>query len=145
MTSISKRELTKKFDTKEMIRASVLMGTGVIVPFAMHFLGAASPVFLPMHIPVIVAGFILTSPYAVLVAIMTPLVNSLLTGMPPIYPILPIMIVELTCYALAANLSYKKFKLIVLLSLLINLIFGRLGAGLTLAVLVAAMGLKIEQ
>lgn len=128
----------------EMIKCSALIGIGVLMPIILHLFGAAGPVFLPMHIPVIVGGFVLSAPYAAIVAIVTPIVSSLLTGMPPVYPILPIMVIELTCYAIVVNVAYNKLKISAPLSLLMSLILGRIGAGVMVAVLVLTMELNLD-
>lgn len=61
---------------------------------AFHLIGMTGPITLPMHIPVLIGGLLL-SPLALLLGIVTPVVSSLLTGMPVIYPMAIIMAFEL--------------------------------------------------
>ena len=52
-----------------------------------HLAGGMGVVFLPMHLPVLLAGFFLGPRFGLLVGIITPLLSSLLTGMPPLLPL----------------------------------------------------------
>ncbi len=58
--------------------------------------------FLPMHIPVLVAGLTLGSTLGFIIGLVSPIVNHLITGMPPI-PIYWIMLVELSLYGLVSG------------------------------------------
>jgi hypothetical protein len=76
---------------------------GVVLPAAFHALGLGKA-FLPMFWPVAAAGFMLPLIPAAAVAVMTPLLSFLLTGMPPISPpILQVMVVELACLVAAVS------------------------------------------
>ena len=62
-------------------------------------------VFLPMHLPVLLAGFCLGPLFGGAVGILTPLASCLVTGMAmPAPAILPFMVVELAVYGAAAGL-----------------------------------------
>ena len=79
-------------------RGAVLVAAGVLLPIAFHAAGAAGSIFLPMHIPVLLAGLLCGPMTGALVGILTPVCSSLLTGMPPLFPALPVMIPELAVY-----------------------------------------------
>ncbi len=81
--------------------------------------------FLPMHIPVIICGFVIGSGPAIIVGFLAPILSHLLTSMPPTYAV-PLMAMELPFYGIAAALAYRHFKLNIYLSLLIAMIIGRL-------------------
>ncbi len=81
--------------TKTLTLSALLIAIGVILPMLTHYI-AAGNIILPMHIPVLVAGLILKPRYALIVGAMTPIISSILTGMPPLFPILPIMVFELS-------------------------------------------------
>ena len=100
--------------------------------------GIAGNIFLPMHIPVLLGGFLLTPIYALLVGMLTPILNSLLTGMPVLFPIAIIMVFELGVYGLAASYFYRKFKMPVILSLILSMMLGRLVAGVLVYILAMA-------
>ena len=74
-----------------------------------------------MHIPVLLSGFVLGPAYGLGVGVITPLLSSILTGMPPLVtpvPMAVIMIFELGAYGMVSGLLNKKFKLNMICSLL---------------------------
>ncbi len=115
--------------TVKLVKSAVFLALGLIVPYVFHMVGMAGQVFLPMHIPVLLCGLILGPLYGLTVDFMTPLLNSLLTGMPPIYPVGISMALELAAYGLITGLLYKKTKLNLLVSLIAAMIIGRLVSG----------------
>ena len=119
---------------KELILSGLFIALGVVLPTIFHALGTGST-FLPMHIPVLIAGFVVSLPFAVLIGAITPLLSTSLTGMPPAFPVLPYMIFELAVYGAVAGLLYKKFKLNVYVSLICSMIAGRIAAALVVWVL----------
>lgn len=106
--------------------ASLFATLGVIFPIFFHLVGLGSA-FLPMFIPVIMGATLLPPSIAVAVAIITPLVSFFLTGMPPIYPpMLIIIILELIVISLICSVFYGKKKLPIIWILLIAMIIDRL-------------------
>ncbi|MBN2424113.1 MAG: hypothetical protein JXR46_15965 [Calditrichaceae bacterium] len=91
-------------DLRQIPLAALLIVTAVILPQFFHWLGLGST-FLPMFLPVIFAGMLMTWKFAVIVAVTGPLLSWLLTGMPPVYPpVLPVMLVELVIMSLIISL-----------------------------------------
>ncbi|MBQ3420218.1 MAG: ECF transporter S component, partial [Romboutsia sp.] len=82
-------------------------------------------VFSPMHLPVMIGGFILGPSYGAMIGFITPVLSSVLTGMPPLMPIMPLMALELLGYGFMSGLLFKKTKKIYM-SLIISKGFGRL-------------------
>lgn len=126
---------------KQMTVASMFIALGVIIPAVFHFAKIAGVVFLPMHIPVLIAGFYLSPFYAVLVGVLTPLISSVLTGMPPLYPIAVIMSCELAAYALIVSIMNKRN---IFITLILAMLGGRILAGLSVFVLQSSFGLKMN-
>lgn len=87
-----------------------------------------------MHIPVLLAGFLVGPASGFIVGILAPALSHLLTGMPPGYAV-PLMSLELPVYGLMAGLMYKRLRLNIYASLIIAMIVGRLVFGLGLFVL----------
>ena len=110
---------------KEIVLSGLFIALGLILPMIFHMVGAGST-FLPMHIPVLIAGFMVDLPFAVAVGVLTPILSSLFTGMPPVFPVLPYMVFELATYAAVASVLYRKFKLNVYVSLICSMIAGRI-------------------
>lgn len=101
-----------KTKNEKIAITGMLFATGILLPFATsHGLGLAGNVLLPMHIPVFICGFLCGPFYGGLCGFLLPIINSLLTGMPVLYPMMPIMAGELLTYGLVSGLLYGKTKL----------------------------------
>lgn len=130
--------------TKRLVIAGLLLAIGVIIPTIFHTTGIPGPVFLPMHIPVLLGGFLLPPHLALLLGMLTPVINSLVTGMPQLFPMGIIMIFELGFYGLVASLLYRRLRLPSILSLILSMIAGRLMSGVVIFVLVAFFAIEID-
>lgn len=130
--------------TKNLVMSGLLLAIGVIVPSIFHTTGISGKIFLPMHIPVLLGGLLLPPMYAFLIGLLTPILNNLLTGMPPLFPMMVIMIFELSVYGLVASFAYRKLKLPVLVSLIISMIMGRIVVGGVVYGLVVLFGQKMD-
>ncbi|MCI5630755.1 MAG: ECF transporter S component [Bacilli bacterium] len=130
----------------KMTICAMLLALGWVLPFLTGQIPQFGNMFLPMHLPVLIGGFVLGPWYGLFLGIVTPLTRSLLFTMPPIYPTATSMAFELAAYGFASGLlfklAYKMFngndkKLIISIYvvLIIALIFGRLVYGLTMFVL----------
>lgn len=107
----------------------LFLALGILFPLLFHLLPARSgEIFLPMHIPVILAGMVLGPALGAAVGALTPLLNTLVGSMPPPAR-LPFMMVELGVYALAAGLCYRKARLPLPLSLAVTQLAGRAAYG----------------
>ena len=126
--------------TNDMVKASLFLALGLIVPYIFHATGIPGTVFLPMHIPVLLCGFILGSRYGLIIGFITPFLNSLLLGMPPMYPAAVSMAFELATYGLVAGYFYKKRKYNIYVSLIISMLLGRVVSGIANYILYTARG-----
>ena len=139
--------MNKSFNVRELILAGLAIAIGILLPMLFHSLGLGGPVFLPMHIPVIIFGAFLSPILALLVGMLTPLLSALITGMPVLFPIAPIMIVELGIYGLMMSLLlYRKKDVSItrfIISLLIAMAAGRAAAGIVVFLLVNLAGAKL--
>ncbi len=83
-------------DLRQIPLAALFAAMGVILPQFFHLVGLGA-MFLPMFLPVIVGSMLLSRRFAFSVAVISPLVSWLLTGMPPLAPpVLPVILIELT-------------------------------------------------
>lgn len=127
---------------KKTVYGGLLVAIGVILPQLFHVFGqSAGQMFLPMHIPVLLAGLILGPYYAIGVAIITPILSMLITAMPPV-PMIYFMLFELVAYAVVSGLLSKKFN--VYITLIITLICGRIVYGLALVAAVSLFGMTFK-
>lgn len=130
-----------KLSTHKTIQAAMFIALGVILPMAFHLVRVGGAIILPMHIPVILAGFYAGPLVGGLVGVISPIISHLLTGMPPLVPvpILITMIFELGTYGAVTGLLYRYTKQI-LISLLGGMIAGRIILGITVWLLMHIFG-----
>ncbi len=111
-----------------MVASAVFVAVGIILPITFHFVGAMGSIFLPMHIPVLMAGLFLGPLAGLTVGMMTPILSSLLTGMPPLLPALPLMTMELAVYGAVGGYLYRMRHLPLVVALIAAMIAGRVAA-----------------
>ena len=119
-----------KTTLRDWLRGAIFIAMGVLLPMVFHTVGAMGSVFLPMHIPVLMAGLLLGPVVGAGVGALTPLCSSLFTGMPPVMPTLPIMMAELVAYGWVSGYVRRRANLWA--ALVAALLFGRVAAGLML-------------
>jgi riboflavin transporter FmnP len=116
-----------------MVFSALFIAFGLLIPAIFHAVGLGGPVFLPMHIPVLIGGLVLGPGAGLVIGLLTPVLSSVLTGMPPLgSPILVLMMVELAAYGLIAG-ALMKWRRNLLLSLGGALLGGRIAMGLAVA------------
>ena len=96
-------------NTRDLILTAMFIAIGVVLPQAFHMIPNAGSVVLPMHIPVLVAGFAVGPLLGAVCGFLTPLLSHLIFSMPPA-PILPSMLCELTVYGLMTGLLHRVVK-----------------------------------
>lgn len=126
-------------NTKKIVFAALCIALGVALPAAFHGVPNAGNVFLPMHIPVLMAGLICGPWLGLAAGVLTPLLSCLISGMPPV-AYLPSMLCELAVYGLVAGLLMRliKVRFSVVLSLVGAMVAGRLVMGLLNALIFRA-------
>ncbi len=114
--------------TGRLIGSSAFIALGIIFPMVFHSFGASGSIFLPMHFPVLIAGLFLGPYSGFMVGVFAPILSSFLTGMPPVMPVLPVMIVELSIYGVVSGYVYRSKSCNLLVALLCSMLAGRLAA-----------------
>jgi len=117
---------------RELSLGGLFIALGVVIPIAFHALGGGrlGPVFLPMYLPVLVCGMLVSPGTAAAVGVLTPVLSSALTGMPPVLPTLPLMVAELGVMGVVASVLHRRARLPALLATPITLMVGRAVLGL---------------
>lgn len=129
----------KKGVTNRIVLSGMLIAVGLLLPFiTAHAFGMQGTILLPMHLPVFLMGFLCGPQYGAIGGIIIPVLSCVLTGMPPAFPILPVMVGELCTYGLISGLLYKKIKLPLFPALLLAMVSGRIVYGLIFAALMTA-------
>lgn len=124
---------------KKTIITAVCAALCVVLPMAFHSIPNAGSIFCPMHIPVLICGLICGWQFGLFCGLAGPLLSSLLTGMPPV-TILPPMVIELMIYGLATGLMMKlvhtkRLYADLYISLIIALLSGRIISGIAKALI----------
>jgi hypothetical protein len=68
-----------------MVTSAAMAAVALVLPVAFHSVGLGSK-FLPMFLPLLLNGFLVPLPWALLTGAVVPVISSLTTGMPPLYP-----------------------------------------------------------
>ena len=97
----------KTFTTRRLVMGALCVALGIVLPLVFHSVPNGGSIFLPMHIPVLLCGFLCGWPLGALCGVVTPLLSAIFTGMPPM-AILPSMICELAVYGLVSGLLYHR-------------------------------------
>lgn len=101
-----------KNKTQRLTVSGFLVALGIILPYiSAHGMGIPGTILLPMHIPVLLCGFLCGQFYGAICGAALPILNCLLTGMPSPFPMLPIMFFELTVYGFVSGLLFCKTPL----------------------------------
>lgn len=109
----------------------MFVALGVLIPmFSTHIIGLSGAILSPMHFPVLLAGFVCGGYYGIICGILSPVLSMLITGMPPAWPLLPVMTAELVAYGAVSALLYRKLKLPIYIALPAAMVAGRAVYGL---------------
>ncbi len=127
--------------TQRLTASGLCLALGLILPYVCaHGLGLAGTVLLPMHIPVLLCGFLCGPFHGGICGLILPLLNSVLTGMPTMFPMVLIMTAELFTYGTVAGTLYfktplSKHKWGIYIALPCAMLSGRAAYGLTFTAL----------
>lgn len=96
--------------TKFITLTAVFCALGTLLPQAFHIFGeTAGKVFLPMHIPAMLAGLIVSPLAGLVCGLLSPVLSFLITGgAMPILIKVPFMMLEIGAYGLFCGLFSKK-------------------------------------
>ncbi len=89
---------------------AVFCALGALLPQAFHLFGAMSgQVFLPMHIPAMLAGFLMGPVSGLITGLVSPILSNLITGgSMPILIKVPLMMAEVGAYGLFCGVFSRK-------------------------------------
>lgn len=116
-----------KTHIRNLVAAAVCLALCLVLPFLTGQIPEIGNALCPMHIPVLLAGFVCGPWWALAVGFIAPLLRHLLFGMPPIL-IAIAMAFELATYGLVSGLLYKKLPkktVNIYVSLIVAMLAGR--------------------
>lgn len=128
--------------TRKIVLSAMFIAIGVVLPQAFHMIPNAGSVILPMHIPVLVAGFAVGPVLGAVCGFLTPLLSHLIFSMPPA-PVLPSMLCELSVYGFMTGLlnqilTMKKGIVKNYVVLILSMLCGRVTYGILNALIFRA-------
>ncbi len=127
----------------KMTLAALFLALGILLPFLTANNMQLGNAMSLMHIPVLLCGFVCGLPYGLLIGFITPLLRSLIVGMPPMIPVALIMAFELAAYGAFAALLYKALPKSIpglYAALILAMLFGRLVWGVASFAVHSALG-----
>ena len=123
--------------------AALCLALCYVLPFLTGQIPEIGGMLCPMHLPVLLCGFLSGWPWGLAVGACAPLLRSLTLGMPPLFPTAVAMAVELAVYGAATGLLHRylpKKRPYVYLSLVLAMLAGRAAWGLTMLALLGITG-----
>ena len=134
---------TKKTNVLSLTCAAICLALCMVLPFLTGQIKEIGNMLCPMHIPVLLCGFICGPAYAAAVGALAPLLRFMLFGMPQLFPTGVAMCAELAAYGVIAGVLHSvlpKTPKYVYVALLGAMLGGRVLWGVVMAALMAASG-----
>lgn len=119
--------------SRKLVLTAFFIALGFILPFFTGQIQSIGNKLLPMHIPILLCGFVCGWRYGLIAGFITPITRSLIYGMPPMFPVAAAMAFELATYGLITGFLYNKLpktKLNLFISLISAMIGGRIVWGI---------------
>ena len=119
--------------TKRVVLSAMFLAIAMVLP---SLFGGAQPILQrisPMHLPIMLCGFVCGWPYGLVVGIIAPLLRGALFGVPPLVPTGLSMAFELATYGFMTGFLYQHFakkRYMLYVELLIAMLAGRIVMGL---------------
>ena len=128
----------KKKTTFNIVLSGVFLALALVLPFLTGQIPEIGSMLCPMHLPVLICGFICGWKYGLIVGVVAPILRSLIFTMPPFYPAAIAMAFELGVYGLISGLLYQYIKskneklsiINILITLVVSIIMGRIVWGI---------------
>lgn len=118
---------------KNTVFSAMFLALCIVLPLITFGSTQIGNAISPMHIPVLICGFVCGWQYGVVVGFIAPLLRYLIFQMPPIYPIGASMAFELAAYGLLSGIMFKIFPKkngYIYASLIISMLGGRIVWGI---------------
>lgn len=92
---------------QKMVTSALCLALALVLPLLTGQIPEIGSALCPMHIPVLLCGFLCSWPWGMAVGFIAPLLRGILFGMPPIFPTGISMAFELASYGLISGLIYS--------------------------------------
>ena len=133
----------KTKSTQNLVFSGLFIALGMVLPYFTGQIPQIGRMLLPMHIPVLLCGFLCGPVWGAAVGLITPLLRSATLSMPPMLPTAAAMAFELMAYGGFSGFFYNKFpkrRAYIYISLVLAMILGRIVWGGSSALIYKIMG-----
>jgi len=107
---------------KTYLFATIFVAGNIIAPQLAHFVPQGGFIFLPIYFFTLIAAYKYGLKVGLLTALLSPLINHLLFGMPPV-AVLPAILVKSVLFAGAASWLARRSNAVTLLNLVLAVLF----------------------
>ncbi len=132
-----------KIPTHQITLIALFLALCLLVPVVFHLVGLGK-MFLPMFLPILLAGFLIPFPAAILVGLLGPWISALITGMPPLFPTAVSMSVEGAVTSGLASYCYHQQQLRFWPSLILAVVAQRIARVVMLWLILPLFGLPVR-
>ena len=112
--------------------SALYLAIALVLPFITGQIPEIGAMLSPMHIPVLLCGFVCGWQWGLAVGVIAPILRSVLFGMPTLYPTAIAMTFELAVYGAVSGILYKLLPRkiwSIYVSLILAMVAGRLAWG----------------
>ena len=92
---------------RKIVYSALFLALAMVLPFLTGQIPEIGAALSPLHIPAILCGFICGWPWGLAVGFISPILRSLILGMPPMMPKAIGMAFEIATYGAVSGLLYK--------------------------------------
>lgn len=138
--------MKKIVDVKKIVFSGACLALCLILPFITGQIPEIGNMLSPMHIPVLLCGFICGGPYGAIVGFIAPLLRSFLFSKPVMFPGAVNMAFELLAYGLSSGILYRllpRKKIHIYTSLILSMLIGRIVWGIAAFFTFSMAGMKL--
>ncbi len=135
--------MNKRNNVFHLTVSAICLALCMVLPFLTGQIPQIGSMLSPMHIPVLLCGFVCGPAWAAVVGAFAPILRFALFGMPPLFPTGAAMCFELLTYGVVSGALYRMLpgkKSSIYASLIAAMLAGRVVWGAVSAVLMGASG-----
>lgn len=128
---------------RKLTYSALCLALCMVLPFLTGQIPEIGSMLSPMHIPVLLAGFLCGPWWGLLVGAVAPPLRFVLFGMPPLFPTGMAMCFELAVYGLVSGLLYRKLPkktANIYVSLISAMLLGRIVWGVVMVAISGVSG-----
>ena len=131
---------------RKLTYSALFLALAMVLPFLTGQIPEIGSMLCPMHIPALLCGFMCGWPWGLAVGFISPLLRSMIFGMPPIWIAIP-MAFEMATYGAVSGWLYRRLKTSsgrIYLALIFAMVSGRLVWGLVQFLLAGLRGTEFN-